>query len=478
MARVKQRIYPGSKERTIESMLEVCQNTLQELGMEITTQFLDKSLIECIGKPPAGSPLGKQNIITVYKEEDKIYIKFKYEMPEPEKFWELFEVNLQIHGASTEEIEKKAKIITKICKTIREMGSMIDEEDAWDFLYHYEKNMKALPTDEEFNLIAMDYIKMLDELGITDQFMQQEYDQEEEVEEKNTGLENEGVVTTATEALIDIINEIPTLDVETKEFYISLFGQIAYPDQERLVQKIRVIESDLNKIPYLLDSERIEIRNAVMEMSTEKRRKKLMALIKERKKNEALYMNKFMTSQIKLNLQKLPYLNFEDVSDILNIILTMPFDEKKQIVKTVNEIEQGIQGLIQQGIALKEIEIKTLRMDLIRLSPKDRLAKLDEVNENYRKRRVEKLIISEIPQLQFEDNSKLIKELMWLDRGEIKNRLDKIKNEISKKSQEKSDIFEKSSAGSACKKCGWPMGKFSKKCPRCGYNPDDDWFKL
>ena len=147
----------------MEGLLEVSVNTLQELGMEVTTHYLDKSLIECIGKPPPGSPLGKQNSVTVYKEGDKIYIKLMYEMESPDSFWDLFETNLQIHGASLEEIQLKAAIITKICKAIRGMNGEIDEEDAWDFLYNYEKNNKHLPNENDIDGIAIEYIKMAEE---------------------------------------------------------------------------------------------------------------------------------------------------------------------------------------------------------------------------------------------------------------------------------------------------------------------------
>ena len=42
------------------------------------------------------------------------------------------------------------------------MGSDIDEEDAWDFLYNYEKHQKQLPPDEEIQTIALEYVKMHD----------------------------------------------------------------------------------------------------------------------------------------------------------------------------------------------------------------------------------------------------------------------------------------------------------------------------
>ena len=482
MARVKQRIYERSKERTMEGMLEVCQNTLVEMGMEVTTHYLDKSLIECIGKPPPGSPMGKQNTITVYKEGDKIYIKFKYEMTDPDRFWDNFETNLQIHGANTEEIERKAKVITKICKTIRGMGGTLDEEDAWDFLYHYEKNVKRLPEEEEISNIAIDFIKILDEQGITEEdavFEEQVEEATPEPEEvDNSFMADGGVTTTATEALIEMIKEIPTLDEETRNMYISLFNKLLLADQEKLVVKIRAIEGDLNKVPYLTEVERKKIRESVYKFSKNKRRQKLAQIIKERRKKEAYYMAQYLDRQIRQNLVNLPFLNREDVKDIMSVILTMPFEEKEKIVSTIKSIEKSILALIQKGVALTDSERKSLRLDLIRVPSQERSERLDQLIEEKRVNQVKTALIRAIPELEFQDNSKIIKEMIWLSPSELNGRILKLKDEMGKKTDERSKIFEKSSAGSACKKCGWPMGSFSKKCPRCGYNPDDEWFDL
>ena len=247
--------------------------------------------------------------------------------------------------------------------------------------------------------------------------------------------------------------------------------------QELLVSKIKAIEADLSKVPYLLDEERIKLRNSVFELTKEKRREKLAQLIKERSKNEAYFMTLYMDQEIKGNLKKLPFLISSEVDDIMNIILTSPFEEKKNIVSTVNEVEQFLNNIIQKGIALTDIERKNMRLDLIRLPVKERIQLVDRIIEERKAQIVEDILIREIPSLQFENNEKLIKELMWLSQEELKQRINKIKTEKSKSSQEKSKIFESSAAGSACKKCGWPMGQFSKKCPRCGWSVVD-WFKI
>ena len=81
---------------------------------------------------------------------------------------------------------------------------------------------------------------------------------------------------------------------------------------------------------------------------------------------------------------------------------------------------------------------------------------------------VSEKLYEQIPQLRFEDNKKLIKELIWLNKEELEQRIKGLKDKIEKKLEKKQELFEKSSAGSTCPECGWPVGSFSKKCPRCG----------
>lgn len=483
MPKVKTKVYSGSKERTMESMFQVSDNTLKELGMEVTTQYLDKTLIECKGKPPAGSPLGKENIVTIYKEGDQIFIKFTYAMEDPDAFWNLFEANLQIYGASTTEIEHKAKIIALICKTIRGMGTQVDEEEAWDFLYNFEKSFQRLPTEEEITPIAMDFIKIQDENGQTVQANEAFVGEksvtlnEVPIVDEIQPIQQDGIQITPTDALKEIIKEIPTIDPGTLKFYLSLIDSLTLTDQEHLVTKIKAIENDLNKVPYLMDDERIKIRKEVMELSTEKRRERLLKIIKERQKNEASYMAKYVEQQIKNDLTKLTYLSRENISDIMSVILTMTFDQKKKIVEVVNSIEQKFNEYAAQGIVFTDFEKHNHRLELIRLEEKERIEQLEKIGENVRINKVKDILFTEIPQLQFEDNKELIKQLMWLNENEIRQRIVKMKADIEKQSKERKKIFEGTSAGSTCKKCGWPMGSMSKKCVRCGWSTDD-WFQI
>ena len=56
------------------------------------------------------------------------------------------------------------------------MGAQVDEEEAWDFLYNYEKSFQRLPMEDGYTRIAMDFIKLRDEEGVVqekDAFVEQ-----------------------------------------------------------------------------------------------------------------------------------------------------------------------------------------------------------------------------------------------------------------------------------------------------------------
>ncbi len=464
MARTKTRIYSGSKERTMESMVEVTKTTLEDLGMTVTVQYLDRTLIECIGNSAPGSPIGK-NSVTVYKEGDQIFIKLTYQMPDGEMFWDAFEMNLQIYGASIEEIEEKAKIVTKICETIRDMQGAIEEEVAWDFLYNFERTAQRLPREDEIPLIA-------------DSFLQANRDKTEIkegeslfVEEGTTTVEmaDDGIVITKTDALKQMIKEIPTLDNDSRYEYIKLLDTLEFDDQKRLVAKVQQIEADLNKVPYLTTEERKELRNKVKTLNVNKRRDVLFKEIKNREKNKAYYENKMYEDLAKEGLDTLIFLDYNEKRQIEDILQTLIGEEKLKLIERIKTVEERLDSLARQEVEFSEQEKKFYRQDLIRLTPEEREEKITQILEKKKSELVKQEILKAMPQLAFQDNTKMIKELMWLNKTERITRLEKYKKEIETTVREKQEKFEQSKAGKVCQKCGWPMGQFTKKCPQCGW---------
>ena len=464
MARTKTRIYSGSKERTMESMVEVTKTTLEDLGMSVTVQYLDRTLIECIGVSAPGSPIGK-NTVTVYKEGDQIFIKLTYQMPDGEMFWDAFEMNLQIYGASIEEIEEKTKVVTKICETIRDMQGEIEEEVAWDFLYNFERNAQRLPREDEIPLIADSYLQAnRDKTEIKE-------DESAFIEEQQGSVDivDDGIVVTKTDALKQMIKEIPTLDDDSRYEYLKLIDTLEFDDQKRLLAKIQQVEADLEKVPYLSSEERKDLRNKVKTLNVNKRRDLLFKEIKNREKNKAYYENKMYESLAKEGLDSLIFLDYNEKRQIEDLLQTLIGEEKLKLIDRIRTIEERLDSLAKQEVELNEQEKKFYRQDLIRLTPEEREEKISQIMEKKKAELVKQELLKTIPQLAFQDNTQIIKRLMWLNKTERINELQKMAKDIESQVREKQQEFEKHKAGKVCQKCGWPMGQFTKKCPQCGW---------
>lgn len=458
VVKTKTKIYDATEENSMQTMIEIAQSTLKALGMDVRTQFLDKTLVEIIGEINK-----KKNIVTLYHEENKIYIKFKEESEEAEPFWSKFEGNLQVFGGSTEKLEEKTKVVKEIMNCVLETGYNISDDDCWDFLLNFEQQYKKLPSKEQIRSIALSYAKMCQEQGIkpgdtteNSVFIGDEPQNEEEYK------------VTPTEALKEIILEMNTLTPEDKKFFISLFNDLTVEDQKKLVIRIKAIESDLDKIPYLKMEERADIRKEVMNLSTEKRRAHILKIINKRKKNLQQYAHAAMEDDLKEALNKMPFLSDLEKEVHLGRMSELNVEDKKKYLKRLRDIEDSLEKLIQQGIELSEIDKRGYRDELLRLGKDEREKRISEILEEKKYETVEKELIDEIPSLKFEEHEKTVKQLMWLSLEERKSKIKNMKVQFNDETTKKTKVFEESKVGSTCPSCGWPIGALSKKCPRCG----------
>lgn len=390
-------------------------------------------------------------------------MKFKEESDEAEPFWNKFEGNLQVFGGSTEKLEEKAKIVKEIMKYVSETGYSISDDDCWDFLLNFEQQYKKLPSTEQIRSIALSYTKMCQEQGIkpgetteSSVFVGDEPQNEEEYK------------VTPTEALKEIILEMNTLTPEDKKFFISLFNDLTVEDQKKLVIRIKAIESDLDKIPYLKLDERTDIRKEVMNLPTEKRRAYILKIINKRKKNLQQYAHAAMEDDLKEALNKMPFLSDLEKEVHLGRMGELNMEDKKKYLKRLRDIEEALDKLKQQGIEISDIDKRGYRDELLRLGKEDREKRINEILEEKKYEIIENELINEIPSFRFEEHEKIVKQLMWLSPDERKNRIQNMKVQFNDETTKKTKVFEESKVGSTCPSCGWPIGALSKKCPRCG----------
>lgn len=50
VVKTKTKIFDATEENSMQTMIEIAQSTLKDLGMDVRTQFLDKTLVEIIGE--------------------------------------------------------------------------------------------------------------------------------------------------------------------------------------------------------------------------------------------------------------------------------------------------------------------------------------------------------------------------------------------------------------------------------------------
>jgi predicted Zn-ribbon and HTH transcriptional regulator len=487
----KNKVYEASSQLTFEYMLDQAKKALQAMGSkEITTQNLDKTFIRFVGKFPPNSPFGNQVTTAIYQEGQKYFVQLKADTPEAEQFWVKFESlisskhNISGHGSgagSNDEnmlFEQAFQLVNGLCQYIRNMGGVIDEEFAWYFMINYQSEAQQFPSAKEIPEIAAEYLKLAgDSQSQAEMYGDANVDLSLAPEIVQVGAGAPEVQITAQDALRLMLEEITTLDPESIESYYKLMQTLELEDQQRVVTRLRQIEADLNKIPYLMNDERKQLREEVFELTTEKRRAKLLKLMKDRQKNELFYLERFSEQEIRQKLNSMKELTPVDVEDLMTVILSLTINDKKNMVNIINEIDEAFKKMATEGIKITIANRKAHRLDLIRMNEKDRLAEYDRIMEHYRAEFVKGILFKEIPALQYEKHESIVKELMWLNEEELKRRIKQIKSNIEKEKEEKTREFEKSTSATACKKCGWPMGSFSKKCPRCG-SQVDDWFKL
>jgi hypothetical protein len=466
MSKNKTNIY-DSNEKSMESIIEVAQNTLKEMGMAIKTQFLDKTLVEVIGDGAEGSPL-KKNIVTIYHEDNQIYVKLKAQMPDPNQFWKLFEQNIDVYSASSEQIEMKARVVSQIKGEIVELGlKSIVEDEIWDFIMNFEIQFKRLPKDDEIKSIALGYVKMKKDAGVNIEEQASEdsvfVGEKESVKEALPG----DITVTPTEALKEMIKEMETLTTDDKKFFIGLFPDLTLDEQKKLVTKIKSMESDLDKIPYLSMDERASLRKEVMNLPVDKRRAKILKVIEKHRKDPK-YANQSMEGEIRKVMEQFDFLSDLEKDIYIGMMDSLDLEQKKNFLKRIKVVEESLQKIVDEGIALSDIDKRAYRDELLRVDKAEREKRIQEILEERKFTKAKNELIETIPSMQFEDNEKVVKELMWLSDDERRARIKKLQGNLNDETKKKTKVFEDSKAGSTCSQCGWPIGSFSKKCPRCG----------
>ena len=259
-----------------------------------------------------------------------------------------------------------------------------------------------------------------------------------------------------------------TLSEEDKKFFIQIMDELNLEQQKKLVSRIRSIESDLDKIPYITMEERSKIRKEIMNLSTEKRREKILKIINKRKKNIGMYENIALESKLKEFLNSISSLSELEKDIHMARLKDLNIEDKKKYLNRLKNIQEKFDELKKNNLEFSDLELRELRDELIKLGKDQREKRFNQIIEEKRYEMSKNELFKEIPGMKFENYDKIVKEIMWLDPNERLKRIKMYKDQFLQETDKKTKTFEESKVGSTCPSCGWPIGLFTKKCPRCG----------
>ncbi|MGV9172259.1 MAG: hypothetical protein ACOC35_06810 [Promethearchaeia archaeon] len=430
----------------------------------------------------------KDNKIAIYEEDDKFFIQVKGNITEQEadKFWDLLKKRINNEQKTETEEEKKPptknlskqEVVNTIKNQIDEQGYKIENAEAIEFVESFKQEFARLPAIDEIDSIVAGYIKMLKEeeeslspLESKSEGIEQEKVEEVEIEEQEfTEDFSEDFLSEEPEELSQIseieglksrLNEYNFLNNKERSYYLDLLDKVEIEDKRNIIENIEFIEQQIQDLS-LSNAEINELRRDLITLDKTGIKNTINRLKDEIEKTRPEGWD------LKYTLKNLDFLTQANRSTLLDMAKDLPEKRQKDVVERLKEIEKEFAEVEEDGIELQDWEKAQYRIDLVKLTKKNRKEKLVELIRDKKEELVKNKLHEEIPQLRYEDTEKIVKELLWLSGDEIDKRITKIKNNMSKKLEKKQELFQKSTAGDTCPECGWPVSSFSKKCPRCG----------
>ncbi|MGQ4872901.1 MAG: hypothetical protein ACP6IY_02395 [Promethearchaeia archaeon] len=464
-------------DKNIDDFQIITEICLNKMGLIFNSSKLDKDLI-IITFHDKNKPLElqKDNKIALFQEGDTLYIQLKGLLTENEanNFWNMMENESKKEPKIAEkEIEKeptKEEIVSSIIKNINDKGYTINPTEALEFIENFQEEFKRLPKKEEIQKIVASYIKLKQEEEqkpseiettiIEEQELTEDFDDISITEEISEEKEEE-IEISPTDALKALIQDFSFLSEQEQEYFSNLLDNYDLDTQKMIVSNISLIEEKISNIEGLDEKYISQLRKDLVLLTPEEIEEKIKDIIKEISIEEEY-------EGMEKKLRSLKFLTEANIVSLLKMTKKLPEERQDQVIERLKAIEKEFDDIQSDGIVLSEWEKAQFRIELVRLTEKNRKERLMELIKDKKEELIKDILFSEIPQLKYEDNKKIIKELLWLNKEEIEQRIQKLKANIQKQIEKKQELFAKSTAGSTCPECGWPVGSFTKKCPRCG----------
>lgn len=335
----------------------------------------------------------------------------------------------------------KDDIFKMIIKSIEEKGIKIEKTEAEEFLNNFQEQYNRLPSKDEVSSIASSYIKMMLQEAppiVKQQLMPEEKEFSEEIREQvflEEPKKREAIIeeviekVSPTDELMQKIKYNDFLSDTEKEYYIKLINELKIVEQKNIVSNLEIIQKHFTKleaIPTIGTKEKVSLRKQLVYLSESEIEAKINEIIKASKEEESLAWD------AERALRKLGFLTEANIAMTIKMVNGLAEDKQKQVVDRFRDIEKDFDELESDGISITDWERSQFRIDLVKLTEKNRKEKLLELVKDKKEELIKNRLHEEIPQLKYEDNQKIIKELIWLSKTEIEQRIKKIKENIQK----------------------------------------------
>lgn len=429
--------------------------------------------------------LQKDNKIAIFEEDGRFFIQLKGNISDTQasKFWQNLKQSLgkkepvkKSSAKSDKKSEKLSKedLVAKIITKIEEKGYEIENEEAVEFVENFISEFQRLPLIDEIDSIVSGYVKMLkeeapdikeenlDESPEPKKLEKVEIDDQDFSEDFSEDIFSEEESISKGEEIQSKISEFNFLNETEQSYYLDLLKKVGTDVKKAIIDNLEFIETQIKDIE-LREDKIIELRKDLITLDREEIKNTIDRLKEEHKKQiEKLGWD------LHRALENLDFLTQANRKTLSTMAKDLPENRQKDVLERLKEIEKEFDDIEQDGIELRDWEKAQYRTELVKLTKQNRKERLVELTRDKKEEIILNKLHKEIPQLKYEDTEKIIKELLWLSGEEIDQRIQKIKNNMTKKLKKKQELFQKSTAGNTCPDCGWPVSSFSKKCPRCG----------
>jgi len=273
--KIKTKIYANQENSPFELLQGIAWYTLKELGMKTEIKIDTENFFEITGRGSAGSLL-KKNKVAIFLDNQDIYVKFSSQMRKSQKFWDLFEESIKNITSQKETVFLLIDILKDINKKYDGNELKLNKYEIIEFVFNFFKEKSVFPNNNEIQSF----------LSISAGRKKTEKEDTNNLKgiinsvrtKKNF---NDDVFKKITQIFRKLLKSIPTLTEEEYIKYNNIYLRLKTDEKKEFIIKIRSLESDLDKIPYIDKKERIKLRKDLFNLSLDLRRQKIQKIINQ-----------------------------------------------------------------------------------------------------------------------------------------------------------------------------------------------------